>query len=312
MAAKATASTKKPATKKIAARKSPPTKAAATKKPSTKKPSTKKQSTKARRRANFDQFICNVVPSTATDKDWEFIDSIQAGSIGAPTVLPASVDLRAPWWTINSQENTGSCVGWATADGLVRWHMVQAGRISQKQLLSPRHVWMASKETDTITTRPESFIEGAGTTLKAAVDVARKSGVALMNDLPFHIQTKMFVGSENTFYASCAQRRVAAYFNLHRNLTSWKTWLASTGPIMAAFNVDSSWDTAGANNGNIDVFHPDTVRGGHAICIVGYRADGRFIVRNSWGTTWGVNGFGYVHPDYIAAAFFDESYGVTL
>ena len=57
---------------------------------------------------------------------------------------------------------------------------------------------------------------------------------------------------------------------------------------------------------------PDTVRGGHAICIVGYRSDGRFIVRNSWGPTWGVNGFGYLHPDYIAAAFYDESYGVTL
>ncbi len=87
--------------------------------------------------------------------------------------------MRAAWWTINNQENTGSCVGWATADGVVRWHMVKAGRIGQKVLLSPRHVWMASKETDTITTRPESFIEDAGTTLKAAVDVARKTGVAL-------------------------------------------------------------------------------------------------------------------------------------
>jgi hypothetical protein len=59
-------------------------------------------------------------------------------------------------------------------------------------------------------------------------------------------------------------------------------------------------------------FHPDTVRGGHAICIVGYRADGRFIVRNSWGTAWGDEGFGYLHPGYIKSAFFDESYGVTL
>ena len=60
------------------------------------------------------------------------------------------------------------------------------------------------------------------------------------------------------------------------------------------------------------MFQPDTVRGGHAISIVGYRTDGRFIVRNSWGTSWGDKGFGYLQPDYIAAAFFDESYGVTL
>jgi C1A family cysteine protease len=35
-------------------------------------------------------------------------------------------------------------------------------------------------------------------------------------------------------------------------------------------------------------------------------------VRNSWGTTWGDHGFGYVSPDYIQASFFPESYGVTM
>jgi C1A family cysteine protease len=288
-------------------------KAAVKKAPAKKRSAAKKASAKAAKATTkFDKFICNVVPSKGTESDWQLSDSIEAGTIGAPAALPTSVDLRAAWWAINNQENTGSCVGWATADGVVRWHMTQAGRIAQTVLLSPRHVWMASKETDSITSRAESFIEGAGTTLKAAVDVARKTGVALMDDLPFHIQTKMYTGNENAFYASCAQRKISAYFNLRKNLASWKTWLATTGPILAAFNVDSSWDNAGTNNGNIDVFHPDTVRGGHAVCIVGYRADGRFIVRNSWGTTWGDKGFGYLHGDYIAAAFYDESYGVTL
>jgi hypothetical protein len=293
----------------------PATKAAsktAAKKTTVKKRAASKKAAAKTTKARVKQFICNVVPSKGTEQDWLLADSIAAGSIGAPAALPASVDLRAPWWTINSQENTGSCVGWATGDGVVRWHMVQAGKISQKQLLSPRHVWMASKETDTLTTRPESFIEEAGTMLKAAMDVARKTGVALMDDLPFHIQTKMYTGNENTFYASCAQRKIAAYFNLKKNVSNWKTWLASNGPILAAFNVDSSWDDAASNEGKIDTFHPNTVRGGHAICIVGYRTDGRFIVRNSWGTTWGDKGFGYLHTDYIAAAFFNESYGVTL
>jgi Papain family cysteine protease len=295
-----------------AAKKAPAKKAPAKRVPVTKAAPAKKAAATRAARAHARQYICNVVPSKGTDKDWQLRDSIAAGSIGAPAPLPASVDMRAPWWKINNQEDTGSCVGWATADGVVRWHMVQAGKLSKRQLLSPRHVWMASKETDTITTRPESFIEGAGTMVKAAVDVARKTGVALMDDLPFHIQTKMYTGNENTFYASCAQRKISAYFNLHKNVASWKTWLADNGPILAAFNVDSSWDNAASNDGKIDTFHPDTVRGGHAICIVGYRADGRFIVRNSWGTTWGDKGFGYLHPDYIAAAFFDESYGVTL
>ena len=66
------------------------------------------------------------------------------------------------------------------------------------------------------------------------------------------------------------------------------------------------------NRPEISGFQPDTVRGGHAICIVGYREDGRFIVRNSWGTGWGDKGFGYLDPAYITDAFFDESYGVTI
>ncbi len=298
--------TKKAPTKKAPAKKAPAKTATAKKKSAT----ASKKAAASKRAAK--QFICNVIPSKGTENDWQLADSLAAGSIGALAALPASVDLRASWWAINSQENTGSCVGWATADGVVRWHMVKAAKIAQKQMLSPRHVWMASKETDSITTRPESFIEAAGTMLKSAVDVARKAGVALMDDLPFHIQTKMYTGDENTFYANCAQRKISAYFNLHKNVTSWKTWLASNGPILAAFNVDSSWDNAAANDGKIDTFHSNTIRGGHAIAIVGYRADGRFIVRNSWGTGWGDKGFGYVHPDYIAAAFFNESYGVTL
>jgi C1A family cysteine protease len=48
------------------------------------------------------------------------------------------------------------------------------------------------------------------------------------------------------------------------------------------------------------------------VSIVGYTSTGRFILRNSWGTAWGDRGFAYASPSYVAAAFFDESYGVTV
>jgi C1A family cysteine protease len=256
--------------------------------------------------------ICNLEPSKGTEHDWSFLDSVAAGALAAVAAPPASVDLRTAWWTINDQEDTGSCVGWATADGLVRYHMVKAGKLPKTQLLSPRFLWMASKETDEFTTRAATFIEEAGTSLKAALDVARKYGVVTEAMLPFHIATKMHTGSENAFYAAAAQRQVSAYFNLKRNLTQWKSWLASKGPILAGLAVDETWENASATGGNIDVFLPNTVRGGHAITIVGYLASGRFIVRNSWGTGWGDDGFGYVTPAYIAAGFFDESYGITV
>jgi len=265
-------------------------------------------------KATFDpaKYVCNIVPSTDTEHDWSFESSLAAGALTAVAAPPASVDLRAPWWKIGDQERTGSCVGWATADGLGRYYLTKAGRITSSQLLSPRYVWMASKETDEDASRPESFIEEAGTSLKAAADIARKFGFALESDLPFHIPTAMYGGNEGNFYAGCAQRRIASYFNLRRNFQQWKAWLASTGPILVALQVDQNWDNAATTKGVIQNFDPSTVRGGHAVAVVGYRADGTFIVRNSWTTAWGDKGFGYVTTGYITAAFYDESYGFTV
>jgi C1A family cysteine protease len=257
--------------------------------------------------------ICNLVPSRNIENDWGLEHAVAANAIAAPApTLPASVDLRATWWKIGDQEATGSCVGWGSTDSVARYHFVKAGKLAQSGLLSPRFTWMASKETDTITTRPETFIEGAGTTLKAAVDILRKYGAVPEAMLPFHISTFMYQGSENTFYATAATRRIASYFNLGKNVASWRTWLANNGPILAGLSVDATWDNATATHGKLDTFQPNTVRGGHAVAIVGYTTDNRFIVRNSWGTSWGDKGFGYASEAYINGAFFNESYGITL
>jgi hypothetical protein len=156
--------------------------------------------------------ICNLVPSRDTQKDWRIEHALQANAISAPpATLPASVDLRAPWWNIGDQESTGSCVGWGSTDGVARYHFVKAGKLAQNAKLSPRCTWMASKETDAFTTRPETFIEEAGTSLKAAVDFLRKYGAAPEPLLPFHVTTNLYLGDENTFYATLATRRIASY-----------------------------------------------------------------------------------------------------
>src|SRR4029453_7440054 len=128
--------------------------------------------------------------------------------------------------------------------------------------VSPRATWMSSKETDQFVSRPETFIEGAGTSLKAAMDILRKYGAVPESMLPFHIETTMYAGNENTFFATAATRRIAAYFNLHKNLSSWRNWLATHGPIMAGLSVDATWDNATSTHGNLDTFQPNTVRGG--------------------------------------------------
>jgi C1A family cysteine protease len=258
--------------------------------------------------------ICNLVPTPeeSTRTDWGFADALEAGVLGAPAALPASVDLRKAWWTIEDQGNTGSCVGWASTEGVARYMFVTAGTLQQKTKLSPRFTWMACKETDAFHARPETMIEGAGTTLKAAVDVLRNYGAVPETLLPFKINTAMYTGNENTFYATAATHKIAAYFNMQRNFANWRAWLAQHGPILVGLNVDETWDEATSTGGKLDTFRPNTVRGGHAVAVVGYTGDGRFIVRNSWGTAWGDNGFGYASEDYINGAFFNESYGVTV
>lgn len=253
--------------------------------------------------------ILNCIPSPETERDWTFRDALQAEILGAVTALPASKDWRTTWWAIGDQGSTGSCVGWGAADSVIRWHMVQAGRLQKNERLSVRYVWMASKETDQFNVRPTSFIEESGTSLKAALDIARKYGAVLDADLPFR-PGALYGGAENVFYATAAQRKISMYFNLGRNLKNWRIWLAKHGPILTRLDVDATWDNATDTQGKLAVYEPDTTRGGHAVSLVGYTSE-HFIVRNSWGTGWGDKGFGYASNAYAQAAF-TEAYGVAV
>jgi hypothetical protein len=253
--------------------------------------------------------ILNCIPSRDTQNDWRFEHAVGAGLLGAVVALPASKDLREPWWKINDQGSTGSCVGWASADSVIRWHFVKSGRLPKDKLLSPRFIWMASKETDEYTSQPTTFIELAGTSLKAALDIARKFGTVTDSVLPF-ASGKLFGGEPEAFYAQAAQRKISSYFNLGTDQSKWRTWLATKGPILTRLDVDATWDGASQTKGKLDAYQPATRRGGHAVALVGYTAD-RFIVRNSWGTSWGDGGFGFASMAYARDAF-TESYGVGV
>jgi C1A family cysteine protease len=266
----------------------------------------------AKRRARRVKRILNVVPSRETEGDWQFQHADAAGLLAAPAAAPKAKDLRETWWKIGDQGSTGSCVGWATADSLLRWHFVKSGRIKQADTLSKRFIWMASKETDEFSSSPTTFIENAGTSLKSALDVARKFGAVRENVLPFG--GALYPGTPQTFYALASQLKIQSYFNLSFNhggsVAAWRRWISANGPLLTRLDVDRTWDDATDNGGNMDTYQPNTTRGGHAVSIVGFTAD-RFIVRNSWSTTWGDKGFGYASLAYAQDAF-TEAYGITV
>jgi C1A family cysteine protease len=251
--------------------------------------------------------ILNCIPSPERDEDWRIDTAEDAGLVAAAPRVPAQKDLRAAWWRINDQGSTGSCVGWATADAVLRWHFVKTNRIGQSELVSPRFQWMAAKETDEFNSRPTTFVEAEGTSLKAALDVARKFGAVKDTVLPF-ASSLGYRGNASTFYAIAAQLKISMYFNLGREIGNWRVWLATKGPILTRLNVDSTWDKASSTKGKLDVYKPKTAHGGHAVALVGYTPDS-FIVRNSWGTGWGDRGFAYASLAYAQEAF-TEAYGV--
>lgn len=254
--------------------------------------------------------VLNIIPSKDKEKDWTISTAEDSLALKAQK-LPAKIDLRETWWGINDQGSTGSCVGWALADSVLRWHFVKSSRLPKNRLLSVRFIWMASKEVDEFTNRPTTFIEEAGTSLKAALDVARKYGCVPDSDLPF-ATSKLSQEQESVFYSRASEFKIRAYYNLHDGdrITNWKKWLSSNGPVFTALNVDSTWYNALKTKGKLDTYTNQRF-GGHAIAIVGYTGD-RFIIRNSWGAAqWGDQGFGYASYAYAKAAFI-ESYGVAL
>jgi len=295
------------------------TKRASTTKAGAKKTTTKRTTTKratttkgatAKAARESDRRVLNCIPSPGTETDWGMHNAQEAGLLTAARALPAGKDLRdETWWPVGDQGTTGSCVGWASAASVLRWHLVQAGKLPKADPLSPRFQWMAAKETDQFTSQPTTFIDSAGTSLKASLDVARKFGAVRLSDLDF-ASGSLYQGEVATFYAIASQYKIAAYFNLGDSLRDWRTWLANNGPILTRLDVDETWDKATQNQGKLTTYKPATTRGGHAVSLVGY-TDKTFIVRNSWGTGWGDGGYAYASDAYAQKAF-TEAYGVAV
>jgi C1A family cysteine protease len=81
-----------------------------------------------------------------------------------------------------------------------------------------------------------------------------------------------------------------------------KHCLADGFPVAFGFMVfDSFMTNAVARSGIAPIPHPnESSNGGHAVLAVGYDDSKKcFIVRNSWGTDWGMDGYFYMPYWYV-------------
>ena len=268
--------------------------------------------------ANPPDRVLNVGDSPAREDDDTPAAAVAAGHLSAAEP-PDAFDLRAPWWDVGDQGETGSCVGWALADSVLRRQLVGAGRLAEAERLSPRFMWMAAKEMRAKLTEaeggpgwlPTTFLEQGPVDVKSALDVARLYGAALERDLPW--QGGLYPGEIEPFYAEAERRKIVRYYRLDPKRDAaewfghWRRWIHQHGPVLIVVGVDRSFaDGAPA----LDDFHAETVGFKHAAALAGY-GPGGFLVRCSWGEDWGRGGYAVATEDYLAQATV-ESYGVVV
>jgi C1A family cysteine protease len=104
-----------------------------------------------------------------------------------------------------------------------------------------------------------------------------------------------------------------------------KVFLKAGLPSMFGFTVYSSYVQAGSNQGKIPFpVSGDKRVGGHAIMVVGYddgmkiqnaapgaaETTGAFLIRNSWGTSWGDQGYGWLPYEYVLRSQADDWWSI--
>lgn len=132
--------------------------------------------------------------------------------------------------------------------------------------------------------------EDSGASIRDAIKAGVKYGVANEADYPYDI-LKFADNPPPNIWTEAAAHKVASYHAVtDGDIGTMKSVIASGYPIGFGFTVYSYFMSAQmASQGILHLPGPnETVEGGHAVCLVGYDDSKQmFLVRNSWGTSWG-------------------------
>jgi len=212
----------------------------------------------------------------------DFMYSVPVATLQA---LPSSVDLRSHCPPVYDQGQLGSCTANAIAGAL------QFDEIKEHKngLSTPSRLFIYYNER---------VIEGtvtsdSGAQLRDGVKTVAKRGICPEKVWPYDI-SKFAVKPPTLAYKDAAKDKATNYLRLSQVANQLKGCLASGYPFVFGFTVYESFESADVSKtGIVPMPSPnEAVLGGHAVCAVGYDdAQQRFIVRNSWGTEWGMTGY---------------------
>jgi C1A family cysteine protease len=222
--------------------------------------------------------------------------------------LPTSVDLKAWCSPIEDQGSLGSCTAHAGV-GLVEYYERRA---------FGRHIDASRLFLYKVTRKLLHWTGDTGAYIRTTMGAMVIFGVPPEEYWPYVIAE--FDEEPPAFcYAFAQAYQAIRYLRLDPPsmpkdilLAKIKTYLAAGLPSMFGFTVYSSiWQAS--DDGKIP--YPcatERVLGGHAVMAVGYDDNmriknhhcgvdttGALLIRNSWGTDWGDNGYGWLPYEYV-------------
>ena len=212
--------------------------------------------------------------------------------VPAPTRLPAKIDLRPGCSKVEDQQDLGSCTANALAGSLEFLMLKDKVKFDDMSRLFIYY--------------NERLIEGtvmtdSGAMIRDGIKTLVKQGACLEKSWPYDI-ARFAVKPSKKSYSEALQHQIISYARLN-TLDEMRACLADGFPFVFGFSVYDSFESQQvAKTGVVTMpTAKERMLGGHAVLAVGYdNAAKRFIVRNSWGTTWGQKGYFTMPYAYLA------------
>jgi C1A family cysteine protease len=198
--------------------------------------------------------------------------------------LPTSIDLTSKCPPVYDQGQLGSCTANAIA-GAIEFDQTKKFVPSRLFIYYNERAMEGTIDTD------------SGAQIRDGIKSVATLGAPPEKLWPYDINNFREKPSTPAFTAAKADL-VVLYQRLNQDLNTMKGCLASKFPFVFGFTVYESFESAKvAKTGVLGMPASDEkVVGGHAVMAVGYDDASRvFIVRNSWGTSWGKKGY-YTMP----------------